>query len=159
MILGFRRPDGTRYTTLPDVFVYRTPIAPDRPSLSLKIYGPPALVIEVASESTYDSDLDLEGGKGWTYAQGGVREYMVLDPTGMYVSELIRAWRLEGGIYQPWHAEADGRWHSQELPIAITIEEGTAAVYSGDGRRQLREGEISAELDRLRRRIEELEQG
>jgi hypothetical protein len=178
MILGFTRHDGTRYTTLPDIFVYRGHIPPDRASLSLRTSGPPVLVVEVASESTYDSDLDLDSGKGWTYARGGVREYMVLDPTGLYVPELIQAWRLEDGVYRPWRAGAAGRWHSRELLIAITVEDGSAAVYSSMGQRQAREGEITAALARrdeeiaqrdeeiarkdqeiaaLRRRLEQLE--
>lgn len=164
MILGFIRPDGTRYTTLPDVFVYRRHIPLDRGSISLRTFGPPIVVVEVASESTYDADQDLESGKGWTYARGGVREYMVLDPTGVWVPELIQAWRLIEGVYQPWRAGADGRWHSQELPIAITVEDGSAAVYSSAGQRQMREGEITATLARkdqeiaaLRRRLEQLE--
>jgi Uma2 family endonuclease len=164
MITGFARPDGSRYTTLPDVFVYRRPIAQDRGSLSLILDGPPVLIVEVASESTYASDLDLDAGKGWSYAHAGVREYLVLDPAGLFLPELVRAWRLEAGEYQPWTPDAAGRWQSQALAIAFGVEDGLAAVYSTEGSRQLREGEISealarkdAELAELRRRLEELE--
>ncbi|HWE64228.1 MAG TPA: Uma2 family endonuclease [Chloroflexota bacterium] len=149
MIIGFSRPDGTRYTTLPDVFVYPHPIAQDRGSLTLALDGPPVLIIEVASESTYDSDLDLERGKGWTYARAGVREYLVIDPTGLYLPEQIRAWRLEAGAYQPWLPDERGYWQSRELPIAIAVEEGLAAIYSSAGRRQPREGEIATSLDQM----------
>lgn len=153
MILGFVRPDGTRYTTLPDVFVYPHPMDLDRASLSIPLDGPPALVIEVASESTYDSDLDLQAGKGWTYAHGGVREYMVLDPTGHFLPEHIRAWRLEGDAYQPWLPDDRGRWQSREIGIAIAVEEEWAVVYTRDGERQLGEGEINVTLRQHREEL------
>ncbi len=149
MITGFSRPDGTRYTVMPDVLAYRRPIALDRGSLSLALDGPPLLVIEMASESTYEWDFDLNAGKGWSYAHGGVREYMVLDPLGSYLPERIRGWRLTDGIYQPWLPEANGLWQSQEIGVAIGVEDEWASVYSSVGRRQLREGEIGETLDRI----------
>jgi Uma2 family endonuclease len=154
MLLGFVRHGGTRYTTLPDVFVYPHSVDQDRGSLSIALEGPPALVIEVASESTYDSDLDLQRGKGWTYAHAGVREYMVLDPTGHYLQERIRAWRLEGDAYQPWLPDDRGRWQSREIGIAIAVEDAWAVIYSRDGERQLGEGEISTTLRRSREALD-----
>jgi hypothetical protein len=165
IITGFVRPDGTRYTTLPDVFVYRRPIAQDRGSVSIALDGPPVLIVEVASESTYESDLDLVTGKGWTYAHGGVHEYLVIDPRGLFLSDHIRAWRLEGGVYQAWGADERGRWQSQEIAVAFGVEEEWVTVYSSPDRRQLREGEImatlaakDAELADLRRRLAQHEQ-
>ena len=99
MITSFRHPDGSSYTVLPDIFVYRQPVAEERQSLSLILDGPPVLIIEVASESTYESNLDMVRGKGFSYADGGVQEYMVMDPMGKYVPEGVRAWRLHEGAY------------------------------------------------------------
>jgi Uma2 family endonuclease len=148
MVSGLQRYDGSSYTTLPDVFVYLHPIEARRASATLALDGPPALVIEVASESTYTGDLDVERGKGWSYAHAGVHEYMVLDPTGEFVPEGVRAWRLEGGIYRPWQAEGDGRWHSHQIAATIALEGAQVAVYGLNGRPMLREGEIARELAR-----------
>lgn len=40
MVIGMQRRDGSAYTTLPDVFVYRTPIDERRGSVSVVIDGP-----------------------------------------------------------------------------------------------------------------------
>ena len=64
------------------------------------------MVVEVASESTYRADLDVDKGKGWSYAQARVGEYLVLDPSGQFVPELGRGWRLENGVYRPWAVDA-----------------------------------------------------
>lgn len=146
MITGFERPDGSRYTTLPDVFVYTRPVNQDRGSLSLVLDGPPVLIIEVASESTYASDLDLQRGKGFSYARAGVREYLVLDPTGQMLQDQGRGWQLHDGVYQPWPRDAQGRWQSRDLPLALAVDSWLASVYLRNDRRQLREGEITAAL-------------
>jgi len=160
VVTGFQRGNNTRYKTMPDVFVYRQQIDRRRGSVSIALDGPPALIIEVLSESTYDVDLDLDDGKGYSYARAGVGEYLTLDPTGEFLPEQARAWRLEGGVYQPWAPDVDGRWRSEQIAVAIGVEGVLAAVYGSDGRRQLREGEISAELARrdgeLARRDDEL---
>lgn len=148
-LLDCVRPDGTLYRTYPDIFVYARPIAPTRGSFSVEIDGPPILIIEVLSESTYQVDLNLARGKGYSFARAGVPEYLALDITGQYVPEGIRAWRLVNGVYQPWEPDAAGRWQSTGLAFAIGMEEGVASIYTRDGRRILREGEIEAERARL----------
>ena len=146
LFLGCKHPNGTLYRTLPDLFVFPRPIDPLRGTFTLRVDGPPLLIIEVLSPSTYKADLDLERGKPFSYAQAGVREYMTIDPTATYLAEGIRAWRLEDDRYQPWAAEGDGRFHSTSIEVAIGLEGIIAAVYTHQGRRMLREGEIEAEL-------------
>jgi Uma2 family endonuclease len=160
MVLGMQRRDGSAYTTLPDVFVYRTAIDERRGSVSVVIDGPPALIVEVLSDSTYTTDLDLGAGKGYSYAAAGVQEYLAIDPTGQYVPERLRGWRLESGAYIAQPLDEHGRWRSAVIPVLIGIEGVQVAVYTRDGRRQLREGEIARELARkddqiaaLRRRL------
>jgi Uma2 family endonuclease len=148
VLLGGRSRDRDDYRTMPDVFVYKRAIDLNRGSLTLSVDGPPALIIEVLSESTYATDIDLERGKGYTYAQAGVPEYLTIDPTGAFLPEGIRAWRLIGGIYHPWLPAANGRWQSEEIGIAIGLEGAMATIHTADGRRQLREGEIARELVR-----------
>lgn len=174
---GFRRPDGSRYQVLPDVFVCRRPFDVRRKSLSTTLDGPPLMIIEILSDSTYETDLDLRAGKGFSYAQAGVREYLTLDPTGEYLPERGRGWRLESGAYRLWSPEPTGRWRSREIPMEIGLEGPLAAVHTLEGRRLLREGEIerrlatkdrehaaelaqqAEEIASLRRRLEELERG
>jgi hypothetical protein len=153
-LLDCVRPDGSLYRTYPDIFVYSRPIAATRGSLSVNVDGPPELIIEVLSEATYLTDLHLARGKGYSYAQAGVAEYLTLDYTGQYIPEGIRAWRLVNGIYRPWEPEANGRWQSARFPFAIGIEDGWAGVFTPDGRRIVREGEVEAELARRDAEIE-----
>ncbi len=147
-LLGCRRANGTLYRTYPDVFVYPRPIDPGRGSLTLAVDGPPALIIEVLSESTYEVDLGLARGKGYSYAHAGVPEYLALDPTHAYVPEGGAAWRLEQGVYQPWEPDAEGRWRSARIDVSIGLEGAMATVYTREGGRQLHEGEVGAELAR-----------
>jgi hypothetical protein len=150
MLLGCRRPDGSAYTVYPDVMVFPRPMPIDRGSYSLRGDGPPVLIVEVASEATYLADLDLARGKPWSYADAGVREYLVLDPTGVYVPERGRGWRLAAGGYRPWVPDEAGRWRSEAIVAAIGVDGGLAAVYGADGRRKLREGEVDAAVRALR---------
>jgi hypothetical protein len=147
MYIGCTRRDGSLYTVYPDVYVFLRPMDRTRGSYSLAQDGPPALIIEVASESTYEADLDPARGKGWSYAHAGVREYLVLDPTGQFVPDLGRGWRLMEGVYRPWEPDAAGRWRSSPIGVAFGVEDGLAAVYGADDRRQLREGEVSSALE------------
>ncbi len=159
-LLGCMRADGTLYRTYPDIFIYPRPIDPSRGSLTLAADGPPVLIIEVLSEATYEVDLDLPRGKGYSYAHAGVPEYLAIDPTGHFMTEGIRAWRLVDGVYQPWEQGANGRWRSKQIAVEIGLEGARATVYAHDGRRMLHEGEVTGELERrdeeLRCRDEEL---
>jgi hypothetical protein len=148
MVLGFQRWDGTPYTVLPDIFVYRTPFDRFRSSLSLIEDGPPSVIIEVASPSTYESDLDLVAGKGWVYAQGGVPEYVMVDIAGIFLPSPVCAWRLHGTAYQRCALDAEGRWWSEELPLGLGMSGGLVSVFDQAGRCQLREGEVGSALAR-----------
>jgi Uma2 family endonuclease len=180
LIRGFSRRDLSPYSVMPDVFVYRKPFARERQSLSLLRDGAPVLIVEVVSESSAEVDADPQAGKGWVYAHAGVQEYVVLDPSGLYMDVPLRGWYLADDRYQNTALDAQGVWHSRELPLAIGFPDDQVAVYDRDGRRQLREGEISAllalhredlaqykedlaqkdaEIAALRRRLEDLERG
>ena len=162
LVLGCRRRNGSLIRTYPDIFVYRQPIDPLQGTFRLDKDGPPLLIIEVLSESTCEKDLDMERGKGYSYALAGVREYLTIDPTWTYLAAGIRAWRLEGGAYQPWEPAADGRWYSTEIAAAVALKGMLARVYTPDGQEIPLEGGImqalaarDAEIERLRRILSE----
>jgi hypothetical protein len=161
-LLGCVRPDGSAYRTYPDVFVYPRFIEPDRGALTLAVDGPPVLIIEVLSESTYEVDVDLVRGKGYSYARAGVQEYLALDPTGAFLPQRGQAWRLVDGVYRPWEPDATGRWQSAEIGVAIGLEGTLATVYTRDGKRLLREGGVEEELarrdDTITRQAAEIEE-
>jgi hypothetical protein len=137
-----RRPNGTANKTLPDVYVYKKPIDQNWESVSPRRNGPPVLVIEVVSKSTFQADLNCRRGKGWSYEHAGVREYVVLDPGGAFIPTRILAWRLADGKYVPCAWQGGEPWWSSEIPIGIAIEGDMIGVYDREHRRQLREGEI-----------------
>lgn len=147
-ISGWRRRDGTPYTTLPDVYLYRHAVERLRATFSLASDGPPLFIIEMLSPTTWRTDLNEERGKPYCYAAGGVQEYLVLDPLGEHLPEYGRGWRLEGDHFVPWLPEAPGRWRSAQFPLAIGTEGIEVAVYGPDGRRQWREGEYTEQLVR-----------
>lgn len=147
LILGLRRRDGSRYQVLPDVYVYRRPFGLDRGSLSLAQDGPPDLVIEMLSEATWESDVDLERGKAWSYADAGVAEYLIMDPGGAYLRGAQgRGWRLASGVYAPWEPDARGRWAS-DLGFSIGYDGPWAMVWGPDERQVPREGQVLRLLD------------
>jgi virulence-associated protein VagC len=143
------------YTVLPDVFVYDHAIDDRRATLALAEEGPPLLIAETLSPSTSRADLDLRHGKGYSYAQAGVREYLILDSTGEEIPEHIQGWRLEHGLYLLWRPDANGRWQSGVIPVAIAFEGVRVVVYASDGRRQLREGEVARTVSALEQRLSE----
>src|SRR5947209_6557578 len=117
-IRGFLRRDGSVYTPMPDVCVYERRLPRDVAEISLAEYGPPALVVEVASPSTWEGDV---GEKAATYARGGVPAYLIFDVSGALLAQPVLAWHLRpegGGTLVPWAPEADGRWHT-DLGVAL----------------------------------------
>lgn len=67
----------------------------------------PDFVVEIASESTYRSDL---GEKRDTYARIGVLEYWLYDPKGDHLEPPLQGFRLVEGRYEPISTaeQADG---------------------------------------------------
>jgi hypothetical protein len=151
--VGCRRPDGSLLRTYPDLFVFRHAFDPLRGSFSLAVDGPPSLIVEVLSESTYRSDLNLERGKAYSYRGVGVPEYLVIDPTYSMLRGGVSGWRLDGETYRPWEPGTDGRLHSEQIPLAIALEGVLARVYLRDGRPMPREEEV---VDALAQRDEAL---
>jgi hypothetical protein len=123
-LAGFRRPDGSAYTMLPDVFVHPRPNPHPRLGVTLTIaeIGVPLLAVEVLSETTYQQDVDERHGKAWSYADAGVAEYLIVDYDRRYIEEHVRALRLVDGRWTRWQADANGRWVSAALGVSFEFD-------------------------------------
>jgi hypothetical protein len=135
-LAGFRRPDGSPYPMLPDVFVHPrpNPHPGSGQTLTFADVGVPLLVIEVLSETTYRWDLDAERGKAWSYADAGVPEYIVVDYERRYMDEHVRALRLSGGRWTPWPATQQGQWESATLGVSFEFDGLYLRVRDAAGR-------------------------
>ena len=78
----------------------------------------PNFVLEVTSKSTRAQD---EVRKKTLYAQLGIAEYFLFDPTSDYLSPPLQGYRLGGvGEYLPIQADAKGRLCSDQTGIAFS---------------------------------------
>jgi Uma2 family endonuclease len=153
---GLRHENGTAYDPRPDVMVLARPLRSGRmSSITLEEAGVPLFVAEVASRSTVGND---RGDKRHAYAAIGVPEYVVFDPDGDLLPDVLRAWRLEGGVYVPWREEADGWWHSASLELALEATQPFLGVRDRDGQRIALPSAVRAHAERLEREQAETEQ-
>jgi Uma2 family endonuclease len=125
------------YRPSPDITVHANLPSTDLTSLNVQVYGPPALVIEVASPATarkHDLDTLNPAAKPSAFAQAGIPEYLVFDPTGEFIAEQVQAWRAgPDGAYVSWLPDPDtGRWHSA-LGISFAAQGFRLRVYDPDG--------------------------
>jgi Uma2 family endonuclease len=154
-------PDGSPWRPSPDIMVHATAGPEPRKEMRAREDGPPALIIEVASESTWRHDVDIARGKAAGYLALGVQDYLVFDPTGAYLGEPCRGWQVVDGQVRDWRPLPDGRYQSSSLGISFRPEGVFLRVYAQDGRpvafREERLQEIAtlrAELAELRRQLE-----
>ncbi len=105
----------------PDVFVYLA-IRPDRGqtgTFHAAFDGPPDLVIEILSRSTWTKDMgvgDTLAAKKRFYQRMGVPEYWVYDPERLRGAEaaILEGFRWAEGVFVPIASE-DGLWRSAVL--------------------------------------------
>jgi len=143
---------------VPDVFVVRGVPKGERRVYKLWEEGyAPEAVFEITSASTRREDL---GTKKVLYADLGVKEYFIFDPTGADLRPPLRAFRLAGTDYQPIPEPV----HSETLDLDLLIESRRLRLYdSRTGKRQLTPREADeareaaeAEVERLRAELEKL---
>jgi len=150
-LLGLQHENGTAYAydPRPDVMVLTRPLRSGRmSSITLEEAGVPLFVAEVASRSTVGHD---RGDKRHAYEAIGVPEYVVFDPDGDLLPDVLRAWRLEGGVYAPWRAASDGWWHSASLAIALEATRPFLGVRDRDGQRIALPSAVRARAQQLER--------
>ncbi len=120
-----------RRSVVPDVFVVLGAAKlPHRDTWLLWEEGrAPDFVLEVTSRTTRRED---EGRKRRLYRDLGVSEYWQFDPTGDYLSPLLKGARLEGGEYEPIPsvASVDGGLRMRSvLGLELRLERGLLRLY------------------------------
>ncbi len=97
-LLIYYEEGNPRASVAPDVFVAFG--VEDRVRMSYRVWEEgkgPDFVLEVASPSTWREDV---GRKRDVYAELGVKEYFLYDPTGEYLKSALRGYRLAGEGYE-----------------------------------------------------------
>ena len=79
----------------------------------------PNVVFEVTSKSTRRND---ETTKALRYAEIGVRELILFDPTSDYLKPPLQIFQLVGSDYVRQEPDADGRIVSEELDVILFLE-------------------------------------
>jgi Uma2 family endonuclease len=143
---------------VPDVFVVRGVPKGERRIYKLWEEGrAPDVVFEITSASTRREDL---GTKRVLYADLGVKEYFVFDPTGEDLRPPLRAFRLSGSEYQPLKEPV----FSEVLGLELQIVDKHLRLFDPrTGKRLLTPAEADAareaaeaEVERLRAELEKL---
>lgn len=149
---------GNRYKSVaPNCFVVRGIDPHLRKTYKIWEEGKaPEVVFEVTSHSTQNEDL---GQKMGIYAQMGVQEYYLYDPTADYLQPSLRAFVLQGGGYVPMTPVRDEvdlgdlavmpdpteppEFISPLLGLRITLDEGNQLHFYDlrDGKRLLSDEE------------------
>ena len=126
-------PNGAQWRPLPDIMVHQDAGPEPRSQMVVLDDGPPALIIEVASDTTWEHDVDTLRGKAAGYPGIGIQYYLVFDPTGEYLQELARGWRLTPDGVQPWLPDADGTYRCDTLGIGLRPEGSMLRVIDAAG--------------------------
>jgi putative restriction endonuclease len=127
------KPDRTSWRPVPDLMLHSRAGDGERAEMSLGADGLPELIIEVASPSTWQYDVDTTSGKAWGYMQLGVANYLVFDPAGDLLGEECRGWQRRAGATVPWNSAHDGRYHAIGLTISFKAEGSLLRVFDQQG--------------------------
>jgi Uma2 family endonuclease len=130
-LVGFT-PRGV-WRPMPDIAVYPTAGSELRKEMSVEKDGPPTLVVEVASPSTWEYDVNDVSGKVVGYLGTGVEYYLVFDPTNELMGTPCRGWRRVGGTTRTWRPEVDGSYRCASLGIALRPEGIILRVLDQEG--------------------------
>jgi Uma2 family endonuclease len=146
------RVSGKEWRPSPDVMVHTTAGTEPFTSFNVATHGMPELVVEVASESTWDYDVEL---KRRIYGRVGVQEYIVFDPTGEFLGAPLRAWHTTKQGFVSWRPDQDARLHSEVLDLWFKPEGLLLRVFDRDGTAVPTFDEQERRLDEQRLRFDE----
>jgi Uma2 family endonuclease len=106
---------------VPDVFVVKDCPPGNRRIFQTWVEGrTPDDVFEITSLATRRED---ELFKPQTYAQIGVKEYFLYDPTSEYLSSPLLGFRLEEDQHKPIVPDSAGAFESRELGLRLWLDE------------------------------------
>jgi Uma2 family endonuclease len=119
-LLLYYEEGNRRRFVVPDVFVVKA--CPPGERRIYKLWEEPSAphtVFEVTSRSSKREDTKK---KPRIYADIGVCEYFVFDPTHDYLDPPLRGFRLDGGKHSPIQPDADGWLMCEQLGIRCRVE-------------------------------------
>jgi hypothetical protein len=111
----------------------------------------PQLVIETTSRKTKKKDTV---DKPQLYAQLGIHEYFLFDPTSDYLDPPLQGYRLQDNQYQRIASEPSGGLISQELDLELQINESQLNFFRRDTGERLLTNFEKAELEAAARQRE-----
>jgi len=140
IFLHFHDAGGELRSVAPDIFVARGIEKKDRRYYNLDAEKKsPDVVIELVSNNTKLEDF---GNKRVLYADLGVQEYFLFDPTAELLSGQLRGFLLQGGEYVPM---LGARLPSEVLGLDLVVERQRLRLYdSQTGQRLLTHEESEA---------------
>jgi len=166
LLLYFKEGEPQRCVS-PDVFVVKNCDPAFRRVYKLWEEGqPPHVAMEVTSRDTRRED---EVFKPKTYADIGIAEYFLYDPTSDYLRPALQGHRLAGESYERIVPDAQGRLLCEQLGLWLTLQDRELAIYDVQSGAQLLTAEdaqgaaleaeraareaAEAELERLREEL------
>jgi Uma2 family endonuclease len=116
----------TRFV-VPDAFVVKDCDSHQRRTYKIWEEGkPPDVVLETTSKSTQHVDLVH---KAKVFAEMGVAEYFLYDPTGDYLTAQLLGYRRNGGGFVPIEPDESGAIECRELGLLFRLEVGDLVMY------------------------------
>jgi Uma2 family endonuclease len=149
LLLYFQEGDPSRFV-VPDTMVFKDcPPGRRRVFKTWEEGRTPNTVFEITSRGTKSEDLHF---KPQIYAQIGVLEHFLYDPTAEYLRPPLQGRRLTSTSFEPIQPDAAGRFLSSELALWLHLEDGDLVFTDAvTGERLLTEAEAHrAEAEALR---------
>ncbi len=156
LLLYYQQGDPKKFV-VPDAFIVK-----GKPQVQKRTYKlwveriVPQLVIETTSKKTKKKDLHV---KPAIYAQIGVHEYFLFDPTCDYLDPPLQGHRLVDGSYQAIPIEPTGCLYSEELDLELRFENSLLNFYKRGTNDRLRtQAELRQRESEARQRESEARQ-
>jgi len=149
-LLVFYEQGNPKKFVVPDVLVVKGIEPGNRRTYKIWFEGkPPSAIIEVTSRKTKKKDTVTNPA---LYAQLGVPEYFLFDPTRDYLEPPLQGHRLIGGRYEPIVPDDQGALVSEQLGLRLRPEGQQLMLYRLDtGQRLLTaEEELQKEVEARR---------
>jgi Uma2 family endonuclease len=146
-----------RKSVCPDVFVTLdcSPTPPRRTFRTWEEGRVPNCVIEVTSRRTRRRDMEE---KPEVYAEMGIGEYFLYDPTADYLDPPLQGHRLRNGRYERIEPDDDGTLTCEELDVLLRLHDGELELLDRTTAEPLLTPTeaANAEVTRLRQRLADL---